>query len=135
MAQKISKKQKKQRKQLVSSDNVYQEFAGVYDMLSADEHSLKMIPYTQRIFRKFRFSGSTGLDLCCGTGSATLSLGECGYSMIGVDGAKMMLKKARAKALRQEISTKFLHGVLNVRQSFGVLDRDAPGFEGIFQER
>ena len=105
-------KKKSTSKQRQSSGPAYQEFASVYDMLSADEHSLKMVPYTQRLFRRFRFSGTIGLDLCCGTGSATIALSESGYRMTGVDGSKVMLKYARAKAKRERDSTTFLHGVL-----------------------
>lgn len=107
-------KEKKQRvtKRSGASRQVYQEFAGVYDLLSADEHSLKMVPYTQRIFRRFRFTGLDGLDLCCGTGSATLALSGSGFRMVGVDGSQMMLKHARSKARAEGDSTKFLHGVL-----------------------
>jgi SAM-dependent methyltransferase len=100
------------KRQSKSTGTAYQEFAGVYDMLSADEHSLKMVPYTQRIFRRFRFSGSDGLDLCCGTGSATLALSEAGYRMVGVDGSQMMLKHARSKARAARDNTKFMHGIL-----------------------
>ncbi|MBN4072293.1 class I SAM-dependent methyltransferase [bacterium AH-315-F03] len=105
-------KKKASRKQTASSWQTYQKFARVYDMLSADEHSLKMVPYTQRIFRRFRFSGSVGLDLCCGTGSAALALSDAGYRMTGVDGSKMMLKNARAKPRWGNHPTTFLHGIL-----------------------
>ena len=70
--------------------------------MSADEHSLQMVPYTMRIFRHFRKSKAAlplrkGLDLCCGTGSATLALAEEGYAMTGVDGSRQMLRHAKTK--------------------------------------
>lgn len=104
--------QRRSSKKAGANEAVYQEFAGVYDQISGDGHSLKMVPYTQRIFRRYRFSGSIGLDLCCGTGSATMALTDSGYRMSGVDGSQMMLKHARAKARREGSSTKFYHGIL-----------------------
>lgn len=98
------------------NSTIYGDFAAVYDTMSADEHSLKMAPYTQRIFRRFRFRGVDGLDLCCGTGSATLALAEAGYRMRGVDGSQPMLRQARSKARsarsRALRETKFYHGAL-----------------------
>ncbi|MFQ5608607.1 MAG: hypothetical protein ACE5GA_11730, partial [Candidatus Zixiibacteriota bacterium] len=41
--------------------DVYRKMALVYDTMSADAHSLKMVPYTFRIFRRYRFSGRHGL--------------------------------------------------------------------------
>lgn len=100
------------KKKPSAKGQVYQEFAGVYDSLSGDSHSLRMVPYTQRIMRRFRVLGSEGMDLCCGTGSATLLLSEAGYRMTGVDGSEMMLKHARSKARAENNSTKFIHGIL-----------------------
>ena len=111
-----------------SNTNIYGDFADVYDMMSADEHSLKMVPYTQRIFKRFRFNGREGLDLCCGTGSATLALAEAGYRMCGVDGSRSMLKQARAKtrgAHKRAEKTKFYEGLLpKFRSSKGLTQRE-----------
>lgn len=98
------------------NDNIYRLFADVYDRMSADAHSLRMVPYTMRILRRFKFHGSRGLDLCCGSGSATLALAEEGLQMYGLDGSPSMLKHARAKlgrvprALAKKI--RFTQGIL-----------------------
>ncbi len=84
------------------NSDTYDQFAGLYDKMSADEHSLQMVPYTMRLFRRFRKPADgpafkKGLDLCCGTGSATLALAEEGYTMTGVDGSEQMLRYAKTK--------------------------------------
>ncbi len=101
--------------------DTYDQFAGLYDKMSADSHSLEMVPYTLRIFKRFRNSDTIsgfkkGLDLCCGTGSATLALADEGYAMTGVDGSQQMLRDARAKqkslAIETTKRTAFVHGIL-----------------------
>ncbi|MCH9030744.1 MAG: class I SAM-dependent methyltransferase [candidate division Zixibacteria bacterium] len=88
----------KRKSKIKSNVDVYRRFAEVYDDISADSHSLNMVDYTLRIFRKFRLKPKTGLDLCCGTGSAAIALAELGFSITGVDKSKHMLRYARQKA-------------------------------------
>jgi len=75
----------------------YRKFATVYDQIKADEHSLKMVEYCFKIFRKFNIKPKTGLDLCCGTGSAIKRFQQKGILMSGLDQSPQMLKEAAQK--------------------------------------
>ncbi|MEW6411222.1 MAG: methyltransferase domain-containing protein [Candidatus Zixiibacteriota bacterium] len=75
----------------------YNKFANVYDEMGADHHSIKMTEYCFKIFRKFHIRPTTGLDLCCGTGSAILKFAEKGIMMSGLDQSASMLAMAARK--------------------------------------
>jgi ubiquinone/menaquinone biosynthesis C-methylase UbiE len=76
---------------------IYDKFALVYDEMGADKHSQMMVKYCNRIFIKFNIKPKTGLDLCCGTGTAVKLLSEKGIEMSGLDQSKQMLAIARKK--------------------------------------
>ncbi len=75
----------------------YQKFASVYDQMGADEHSRKMVDYCLKIFRKFDIHPVSGLDLCCGTGTAVQLFSERGILMSGLDRSVQMLAVAARK--------------------------------------
>ncbi len=75
----------------------YNKFASVYDQMGADEHSVKMVEYCRRIFKKFGIYPETGLDLCCGTGTAIRHFCEQGIKMSGLDRSAQMLSQAAIK--------------------------------------
>ncbi len=75
----------------------YQKFANVYDQMGADDHSIKMTAYCFKIFRKFGIKPTTGLELCCGTGSAIQKFAEKGIMMSGLDQSAAMLAMAALK--------------------------------------
>ncbi|UCE25222.1 MAG: class I SAM-dependent methyltransferase [Candidatus Zixiibacteriota bacterium] len=75
----------------------YQKFAEVYDLMGADDFSIRMTEYCFKIFRRFKIKPSTGLDLCCGTGSALLKFSERGLIMAGLDRSSTMLAMAAKK--------------------------------------
>lgn len=75
----------------------YTKFAGVYDLMGADDFSVKMTDYCFRIFRRFNINPATGLDLCCGTGSAISRFAGHGILMSGLDRSPYMLAIAAAK--------------------------------------
>ena len=52
-------------------------------------------------------TGTSALDIGCGTGSLSLVLGELGYSVMGIDFSAEMLKIARAKALKARLPITF----------------------------
>lgn len=88
---------------------IYNKFALVYDEMKADTHSRKMVGYCEKIFRKFKINPKTGLDLCCGTGTAIKLFSEMGIKMSGLDQSKQMLTVARKK-LKNRVS--FYHDSL-----------------------
>lgn len=52
-------------------------------------------------------TGTSALDIGCGTGSLSLVLGELGYSVMGIDFSAEMLAIARAKALKSRLPITF----------------------------
>lgn len=76
---------------------IYDQFATVYDLMGADHHSLRMCQYTLDIFRKYKIKPKTGLEVCCGTGSALKFFLGHGYQMAGLDQSTQMLAQARKK--------------------------------------
>jgi len=76
---------------------IYNKFALVYDKMNADNHSQRMVGYCKKIFRKFKINPESGLDLCCGTGTAIKLFSEMGLKMSGLDQSKEMLSIARKK--------------------------------------
>ena len=75
----------------------YRRFAEVYDTMGADRHSRRMVTYTESIFRRFGIRPRTGLDLCCGTGSAIAAFCDIGVAMAGLDQSAHMLAVASRK--------------------------------------
>ena len=82
---------------------IYKKFATVYDQMDADQHSKKMIPYCQKIFRKFKIKPNRGLDLCCGTGSAIYAFENLGITMSGLDQSAEMLAIAAKKNKKHKV--------------------------------
>ncbi len=82
----------------------YRKFASVYDQMGADEHSRRMTEYCFKLFQKFDIHPVTGLDLCCGTGTAVKLFSERGILMSGLDRSAQMLAVA-AKKLKGHKST------------------------------
>lgn len=75
----------------------YARFALHYDQMGADHHSVRMVEYTDKIFRKFKIRPTVGLDLCCGTGTAIELLADRGILMAGLDRSAEMLAVAAMK--------------------------------------
>ncbi|MBU8934098.1 MAG: class I SAM-dependent methyltransferase [candidate division Zixibacteria bacterium] len=75
----------------------YSKLATVYDQMGADNHSINMVEYTENIFRRFNIRPTSGLDLCCGTGTAIVLMRELGLEMSGLDGSAAMLAVAARK--------------------------------------
>ncbi len=75
----------------------YAKMAAVWDHLGQSEHSTRMVDYTLKIFRQQHFRPTTGLDLCCGTGTAIELFLKNGMIMSGLDGSPAMIAEAAAK--------------------------------------
>ena len=80
-----------------NNNRAYGKFAGVYDQLNSDLHSVKMAQKTFDLIDHFDIPVENCLDLCCGTGTAVRIFSEAGYRAEGLDGSPAMLKEARAK--------------------------------------
>lgn len=76
---------------------IYDKFAAVYDKMEADTHSIKMVEYCRKIFKRFSIKPETGLDLCCGTGTAVYHFSKLGIKMAGLDQSAAMLAQASVK--------------------------------------
>lgn len=62
----------------------------------------------ERIFATYSKSAPKSvLDVGCGTGSHALALAERGYSVVGIDISRAMIRKARAKAAKKLLSIEF----------------------------
>ncbi len=83
--------------------SIYKKFATVYDQMDADLHSKIMVPYCKKIFKKFSIKAKTGLDLCCGTGSAIVELEKLGINMSGLDQSATMLAVAAKKTKKLKV--------------------------------
>ncbi len=81
----------------------YDKFATVYDKMGHDRFSARMAEYTLKAMAKFGAAPTSGLDLCCGTGTAIELFCERGLSMAGLDGSKAMLKIARKKLAHHRV--------------------------------
>ena len=75
----------------------YSKLALVYDRMGADRHSVRMTGYCREIFNRFRIHPATGLDLCCGSGTAISIFADWGIKMAGLDGSAAMLAVAAQK--------------------------------------
>jgi ubiquinone/menaquinone biosynthesis C-methylase UbiE len=75
----------------------YRKLSTIYDRMGADQHSLKMTEYCRQIFRRFKIHPESGLDLCCGTGTALKVFADWGISMSGLDRSTPMLALAARK--------------------------------------
>jgi SAM-dependent methyltransferase len=90
---------------------IYRAFtrlAQVYDLKGHDRFSIRMVEYTFRLLKKFRFRPIRILDLCCGTGTAAIMFAEQGYQVTGLDVSREMLAVARKKALKKKLKVEFL---------------------------
>jgi len=83
---------------------IYKKFATVYDQMDADMHSKIMVPYCKKIFKEFSIKPKTGLDLCCGTGSAIIALDKLGIKMSGLDQSAEMLAMASKKTKKLKVT-------------------------------
>ena len=75
----------------------YSQLAHVYDLMGADEHSVMMTEYCQKIFKRFRIHPKNVLDLCCGTGTALEIFADWGFNVAGLDQSAAMLAVAAKK--------------------------------------
>jgi SAM-dependent methyltransferase len=67
------------------------------------------VDFLEKVFRRFRSSPKTILDLGCGTGNHALPMARRGYRVTGVDQSREMLALARKKAASLRNRPRFVH--------------------------
>jgi SAM-dependent methyltransferase len=91
------------------SGGVYGRFARYYDIIY---HGLVDyegdVDFLERVFRRFRSTPKTILDLGCGTGNHALPLARRGYRVTGIDQSREMLALARKKAASSRTRPRFV---------------------------
>lgn len=83
---------------IVGPASQFDEIAFLYDELMAGVPYRAWVAYIERILKQFGCRPRAVLDLCCGTGSASLLLAGKGYDVAGVDVSPSMVEVARRKA-------------------------------------
>ncbi|MGB7925258.1 MAG: class I SAM-dependent methyltransferase [Pyrinomonadaceae bacterium] len=76
----------------------YDSFAWFYDRYWSREVPPQIMTVVDRLLVPSLPRGATVLDLCCGTGYTCAELIKRGFEVIGLDGSKEMLRRARRHA-------------------------------------
>jgi ubiquinone/menaquinone biosynthesis C-methylase UbiE len=82
----------------------YEQFALLYDELMSDMPYDKWVAFVDARRREAGVSGTSLLDLACGTGNIALPLAKAGYQVTGVDLSDDMLTIAQQKLAATEVS-------------------------------
>ena len=85
----------------------FDDIAFLYDELMAGVPYAGWVEYLDRVLKRFDFQPKTVLDLCCGTGSASLLLAAQGYRVTGVDISAGMIECAERKAREKRLPIEF----------------------------
>jgi SAM-dependent methyltransferase len=105
-------------------NNVFNEYAHVYDLLYEDKDYKNESLYIHQLIRQYAGNARTILDLGCGTGRHAIELSKNGYDITGVDFSPEMLKKAHLNAQKQGVKCTFIHGDvrnISLEQKFDVV--------------
>lgn len=86
----------------------YQQYPEYFDISSNAHHANEKNKAIEKILKKYK--SKSVLDMACGTGSQVFYLINLGYKVIGSDFSPRLLEIARNKALKQNITAKFLDG-------------------------
>ncbi len=76
----------------------FDEIAFLYDELMTGVPYSEWVNYVERILRRAGRKPGRVLDLCCGTGSASILMAERHFDVTGVDISPEMIEIARSKA-------------------------------------
>lgn len=74
------------------------DYAQLYDLLYQDKDYDAEVALLERIFARHALTGTSVLDLGCGTGQHAIRLAKRGFDVTGVDRSGEMLRIARVKA-------------------------------------
>lgn len=76
----------------------YDPWAWLYDRTLGPKYARHKLPFLERELFPHLCEGAKVLDLCCGTGQLAAALADRGYTLIGLDGSRDMLRFARQNA-------------------------------------
>lgn len=76
----------------------YDGLAWVYNRHWGPRYAQQVLPALEKVLLERLPAKSTILDLCCGTGNLARALTERGFSVIGIDGSRQMVRLARENA-------------------------------------
>jgi len=92
---------------MTANQNIYGQYAHVYDDSKQIGFSLRMIPYLNEILARHPIEVRSALDLACGTGTVALAFAAKGWETYGVDGSADMLQEARRKMATSGVAVAF----------------------------
>jgi len=105
----------------------YSALAEYYDELTRDVDYIALADYYETLITEGGKKPEIILDLACGTGRLTRILADRGYQMIGVDGSKEMLIKAR----EFESDILYLHQSCTDLDLYGTVDAVICSLDGL----
>jgi SAM-dependent methyltransferase len=73
------------------------------------------VDFLEAVFRRYRLTPKSVLDLGCGTGNHDFPLARRGYEVTGIDRSAQMISFARKKAVRGKLRPRFIQATM---QSF-----------------
>lgn len=82
----------------------FEEYAEYYDLFYRDKNYKSETDYVNSLIKQYCPGAKIILDLGCGTGRHDFHLVEKGYSVVGVDSSKNMLKVARNNMVKLNAS-------------------------------
>ena len=91
--------------QNVSPSEAFDNVAEIFDETFENEITGRLREKIYHVIESFAAPGSSLLDMSCGTGIDGLTLARRGYNVVGLDIAPKMIEIAKAKAIRERLST------------------------------
>ena len=93
-------------------DWVYDRLAEVYDLIGMDRFSRLAFDRCRDFLADSGLAVHRLLDLACGTGHFAIAASKLGVDVVGIDGSRAMLTKARRNSGRKRNSPQWKHGHL-----------------------
>ena len=89
-------------------NGTFLSYGKYYDIIYSDKDYEKECDFLEEIFRKYsQCMPKTILDVGCGTGGHVISLAKRGYELTGLDVSEMMIRIAREKVSKKNVSVDF----------------------------
>jgi 2-polyprenyl-3-methyl-5-hydroxy-6-metoxy-1,4-benzoquinol methylase len=89
-------------------NRTFLSYGKYYDIIYSDKDYEKECDFLEEIFRKYsHHMPKTILDVGCGTGGHIISLAMRGYTLTGLDASKIMIRIAKEKGSKKNVSVDF----------------------------